>query len=119
MIRDERTVLARTETGSPRHLRVGTRALDYGDALVVDAGAVSSMPRDADATNAPVISERVRNRTLLARQHLLERSSQPMTKVLDNIAGIQARYAPSMYVGLWSRIAGFEPSGPDERARRT
>jgi len=48
------------------------------------------------------------NRTLLARQLLLERSATPLPRALDALGGIQAQYAPSMYVGLWSRLAGFE-----------
>jgi hypothetical protein len=48
------------------------------------------------------------NRALLARQFLLERSGLPLTRTLDRIAGIQAQYAPSSYIGLWSRLEGFE-----------
>jgi len=48
------------------------------------------------------------NRALLARQFLLERSRLPLTRTLDRIAGIQAQYAPSSYIGLWSRLDGFE-----------
>ena len=55
-----------------------------------------------------VLSQRELNRALLARQLLLERAKAPIPKVLDRIGGIQAQYAPSMYVGLWSRIEGFE-----------
>ena len=47
------------------------------------------------------------NRTVLARQSLLERSSLPLHRVVERMAGIQAQYAPSAYVGLWSRTAGF------------
>ena len=55
-----------------------------------------------------VLSQRELNRALLARQLLLERAKAPIPKALDQIAGIQAQHAPSMYVGLWSRIDGFE-----------
>ena len=31
----------------------------------------------------------------------------PLPRALEQMAGIQAQYAPSMYVGLWSRVEGF------------
>ena len=49
-----------------------------------------------------------RNRALLARQGLLERSTDPIPRLLERMAGLQAQYAPSMYIGLWSRLEGFE-----------
>ena len=55
-----------------------------------------------------VLSVRDLNRALLARQLLLERSKLPLAKALDRIGGIQAQYAPSSYIGLWSRLAKFE-----------
>jgi winged helix DNA-binding protein len=55
-----------------------------------------------------VLAERELNRALLARQLLLERTKTPLPRALERIGGIQAQYAPSMYIGLWSRLAGFE-----------
>ena len=54
------------------------------------------------------LSQRELNRALLARQLLLERAPTPLPRALERIGGIQAQYAPSMYVGLWSRLEGFE-----------
>src|SRR4051794_8925019 len=51
------------------------------------------------------------NRALLARQGLLERRRAPLPRTLERIGGIQAQYAPSMYIGLWSRLEGFERDG--------
>jgi hypothetical protein len=48
------------------------------------------------------------NRALLARQLLLERGKGSIPKVLERMGTLQAQYAPSMYIGLWSRIEGFE-----------
>jgi Winged helix DNA-binding domain len=47
------------------------------------------------------------NRALLARQFLLERSSLPLIATLERIGGLQTQYAPSGYVGLWSRMRDF------------
>jgi Winged helix DNA-binding domain len=54
------------------------------------------------------LTQRELNRALLARQLLLERGSMPLPRALERIGGIQAQYAPSMYIGLWSRLEGFE-----------
>jgi hypothetical protein len=54
-----------------------------------------------------VLTPRELNRAVLARQLLLERADLPLPKALERIGGIQAQYAPSMYIGLWTRLRGF------------
>jgi hypothetical protein len=55
-----------------------------------------------------VLTTRDLNRALLARQLLLDRAKTPLPRALERIGGIQAQYAPAMYVGLWTRLDGFE-----------
>ena len=47
------------------------------------------------------------NRALLARQRLLERDSLSIPATLEAIGGIQDQYAPSGYIGLWTRLREF------------
>jgi hypothetical protein len=47
------------------------------------------------------------NRTLLARQLLLARARLPIGRVLERVAGLQAQYAPSPYIRLWSMLDRF------------
>jgi hypothetical protein len=48
------------------------------------------------------------NRALLARQLLLERSRRSIPRSLERVAGLQAQYAPSMYIGDRIRLDSFE-----------
>ena len=59
-------------------------------------------------TEARTLTQRELNRALLARQLLLERVRLPLPRVLERMGGLQAQYAPAMYIGLWSRVERFE-----------
>jgi len=56
-----------------------------------------------------VLDRRTLNRTLLARQLLLERSDQSPGDVVGRLMGMQAQVPLDPYVGLWSRVQGFDP----------
>ncbi|HEY7626039.1 MAG TPA: crosslink repair DNA glycosylase YcaQ family protein, partial [Ilumatobacteraceae bacterium] len=58
--------------------------------------------------NVPSLTTRQINRSVLARQLLLERADLDIPTALQRIGGLQTQYAPSGYVGLWSRLANFE-----------
>ena len=54
-----------------------------------------------------VLTLRELNRTTLLRQLLLERARLGATAAVTRLAGLQAQWAPSPYIALWSRLAGF------------
>jgi hypothetical protein len=54
-----------------------------------------------------VLGERELNRAMLARQLLLERSRLRPAVAIERVGGLQTQYAPSGYIGLWSRLEGF------------
>jgi hypothetical protein len=56
-----------------------------------------------------VISARQLNRTVLQRQFLLERVAMPALDVVEHLVGMQAQEPQDPYLGLWSRIARFDP----------
>ena len=47
------------------------------------------------------------NRTLLLRQMLLQRKRISVHDAVARLVALQAQYAPSPYVALWSRVQGF------------
>jgi hypothetical protein len=61
-----------------------------------------------------VLSERALNRALLARQMLLERRAARLADAVERLGGLQTQYAPSGYIGLWSRLEAF---GRDDLTR--
>ncbi|MDP9282738.1 MAG: winged helix DNA-binding domain-containing protein [Chloroflexota bacterium] len=60
------------------------------------------------ADDAPVLTLRELNRAALARQMLLKRESMPVVTAIERLAALQAQWAPSPYIALWSRLKDFE-----------
>jgi hypothetical protein len=59
-------------------------------------------------TTERVLDNRALNRALLARQHLLERTTRPLLDVVEHLVGLQAQNPTSPYLALWSRCADFD-----------
>jgi hypothetical protein len=60
------------------------------------------------------ITRRGLGRALLARQLLLERSTLRVLDAVEHLVAMQAQSPQAPFVGLWSRLAGFDP---DELSR--
>jgi len=63
------------------------------------------------------ITTRQLNRWTLARQHLLERLAVTPAVAIERLAGMQAQAPSAPYVGLWSRLAGFEVGDLEDALR--
>ena len=65
-----------------------------------------------------VLTARELNRATLARQLLLERKKLSPLAAIERVAGLQAQWPPSPYIGLWSRVAGFKREALERAVRR-
>src|ERR1700674_528565 len=67
-----------------------------------------ALPQRGRGLTVPrTLTTRELNRALLARQFLLEPSPLPLVSTIERIGGLQTQYAPSGYIGLWSRMRNF------------
>src|SRR5436309_4464557 len=61
----------------------------------------------ANAQGERVLTLRELTRVLLERQLLLERKRLTVPRAIERLCALQAQYAPSPYLALWSRLTGF------------
>ena len=66
--------------------------------------------KGARARVASPIDRRTLNRTLLARQLLLDRVGMPALDAIEHLVGLQAQAPRAPYVALWSRLVDFQPA---------
>jgi hypothetical protein len=62
------------------------------------------------STERRVLTLRELNRAMLARQMLLERAGIGVVPAIERLAALQAQWAPSPYIALWSRLKKFRRS---------
>src|SRR3954467_11943134 len=60
-----------------------------------------------------MITARGLNRATLGRQLLLQREALGVTDAMRRVVALQAQAAPSPYLALWNRLAGFDPAELD------
>ena len=56
-----------------------------------------------------MLTRRALNRTLLLRQHLLQRTTMPALQMVEHLVGLQAQDNLPPYLSLAARIDGFDP----------
>jgi Winged helix DNA-binding domain len=70
---------------------------------------VNAVGRTHRPDEGTVLDRRTLNRSLLARQLLLERVDLPAVDAVEHLVGMQAQVPLDPYIGLWSRLRAFDP----------
>ena len=67
-------------------------------------------PTKKQGPSGTAISTRALNRAFLARQMLLERHTLSALDAVERLVGLQAQVARPPFIGLWTRLRGFDKS---------